>query len=167
MPLPESEPAFEIVNLLVDEWNDANIDPQFTFKTAWISTGWWDEATPNPQITFSNAREDTTPDGMHPTGQGGTADVAGIVDCNVWVPDSDDYASSGVAKDFRYDLKWEAHRIINEHQTGIEADDGTRLLTRLNTGVMRDDPVDPPPPYRTLIEVHFAYHTVPATQRGP
>lgn len=160
MPLLDTEPSLIVRDLLRSGWDDTNVDE--TFKQAWINTGWWDEDTPNPQVTLSATIEDTSPDGIHPGGKGLTSWVDGSIDCNVWVPYvSANYASQGVAKDFRWDLVKEVHRIVENNQTGTTDDAGNAELTRLETGDIQRDPVESPPPFRALIPIGFQYHTQP------
>lgn len=157
MPLPETAAKIQIRNLLVAEWDSSSIDQEF--KTAWISTGWWDESSPNPQVTITGVTEDTSPDAIVPDGSGLSSWVDGSVDINVWAPLNDDMASEGVAKDFRYQLKREVHRIIEANPRG----EATASLTRLETGDMADDTEigRDPPPYSALIPVGFQYRTAP------
>jgi hypothetical protein len=155
MPLPETEVTVALVDLLTSEWGSTSIAVDETFKPAWISTGWWNEETPNPQITLTNVSEPTDPDGLA-AGGGLAAWVDGTLDCNVWVPYArESYASQGVAKDFRWQLTRRVHAIVEANQTG------TGALTRLETGAIRRNPGEEPPPFRMLIEISFQYRTAP------
>lgn len=159
MPLPATEVNIQIRDLLKNEWDGdgSHISVSETFDTAWISTGWWDEETPNPEITLTGVTEPTDPDGLA-SGKGLSSWVDGTIDCNVWVPyDRENYASQGVAKDFRWDLTRKVHAIIEENQQG----EGTTDLTRLETGNIQRNPVEEPPPFRMLIPIGFVYRSAP------
>lgn len=157
MPLPETEVNVAIKDLLVDEWDADPITVGETFKTAWISTGTLDEEDNHAEITLRAVSEPTGP--THLASGGGLASwVDGTVDCNVWVPyDREAYTSSGVAKDFRNDLKRKVHSIIEDNQ------EGTGELTRLVTGTIRGDAEieRSPPPFSALIPIQFQYRSAP------
>lgn len=161
MPLLETEVNVEIRNLLIDEWESNHIEAPTDFDTTWISTGWWNEDTPNPQVTLSNVTEFTGPDGLTPSGL--SAWVDGEVQCDVWIPyhSNDDFASEGEAKIYRWDLTRKIHSIIEQNQTGTVDEANEPVLTRLETGELRRNPVDPPPPYRMLIPIGFQYRSAP------
>jgi len=156
MTLLDTEATVEIRNLLIDNWDVSNIGQPF--DTAWISTGWWDEETPNPQITLTEVSENTSPDAIVPDGSGLSSWVDGQIQCDVWVPyDRENYSSQGVAKDFRWDLIREVHRIVENNQQG----ESTTDLNRIETGDIQRDPVEEPPPFRALIPIGLQYRTAP------
>lgn len=161
MPLIETEVNVEIRDLLISEWDSNPIAISQTFDTAWISTGWWDENTPNPEVTLTSVSEPTGPNGLAANG-GLSSWIDGSLQCDVWVPyDRDTYASQGVAKNFRWDLTRKIHSIIEENQQGTVDDAGNPVLTRLETGTLQRDPVEPPPPFRMRIPIGFQYRTAP------
>lgn len=155
MPLVDTEVNVQIMNLLQDQWDSSAIDQSFD-ADAWISTGWWDEETPNPQVTLTVYSEPTDPDGMASDGSGLTSWVDGVVHCNVWVPyRRDEMASQGAAKQMRWQLTRQIHGIIEDNQRGVNS------LSRLDTGELRRDPSEEPPPFRMLIPIGFQYYTSP------
>lgn len=161
MPLLEEEPAVIIRNLLVTNWNAANIGEPF--EEAWVSTGRYDNSTSHAEVTLTTFSEDTSPDGIDPSGKGLTSWVDGVGQIGVWVPLTDDYASAGVAKDFRYDLKREVHRILENNQEGTTDSNGDPQLTRIETGSIEQfiEDNDSPPIYRAVVPVGYQYHSKP------
>lgn len=160
MPLPDKAAIIQVRNLLTSEFDESNVTE--TFKTSWISTGWWTDDTPNAQITLGSVSEDTSPTGIKPDGSGLSSWVDGAIDVNVWVPydgaTDSTFSSSGGAKDMRYELAVEVHRVIEANQDASATTD----LTRLETGQILDDPPGrDPPPFSALVPVGFMYHTSP------
>jgi len=154
MPLPDKEPNVTIRDLLQDKWTDSHIDGDF--DTAWIGTGWWDESTPNPQVTVTSDDLPTGPDGLAAGGTGLSSWVDGTIDVNAWVPyDSSKSYTTGEAKDLRWSLTREIHRIVENNQSGWGP------LSRIVTATIRRNPSDDPPPYRMYIPVNIQFRTAP------
>ena len=161
MPLLETEPNLIIQGLLTGQWDSTNVGREF--KTAWISTGDYDNDAPNPEITLDAFEDDTTPDGIDPSGAGLTSWVDGVGDIQVWVPYiTDEYDSSGQARGFRWDLATEVHRILENNQSGTTDDNGDAQLTRIEPGsINRFVGEGEPVIYRATIPVGYQYHTAP------
>jgi hypothetical protein len=161
VPLLNTEPTVIVRDLLISNWQSANITE--SFNPVWISTGRYDNATDHPEITITGVSEDRSPDAMRPDGTGLSAWVDGIMDINAWVPLSSDYQSSGVAKSFRYDLEAEIDRIIDNNQRGTTDATNAPQLTRLETGtaVPTIENDEEPVLYRARIPVGYQYYKAP------
>jgi hypothetical protein len=156
MPVPTVDPKVAIKNLVVANWNAANIVNSITPD---FHTGWWNPKSLSTQVTFTGRSESFSGSSGYNAiegGGGGPVQTAnGVLFVNAWAY-RDEGAGGPNPKQVVYDMAEEVRRIVLANYNQV-AD--ISYVSVLSTDEVEPNPTDNPMVFRIATTVGYQWRT--------